>query len=82
MEDAASSFESVESSSAGDEDEVDGPLEKAARAGADLRIPQKAGISRNRKVQSNPAHSHRCKRGANDPKVSAWERVQEHKTSS
>ena len=70
MEEAASSFESVESSSASDED---------ARAGADLRIPQKAAISRNRKVQSNPAHSHRCKRGANDPKVSAWERVQEHK---
>eukprot|EP00112_Aurelia_sp_Birch-Aquarium-sp1_P014586 Seg3162.1 transcript_id=Seg3162.1/GoldUCD/mRNA.D3Y31 product="hypothetical protein" protein_id=Seg3162.1/GoldUCD/D3Y31 len=72
MEGAGSSdsVESVESSSSSDEEEVDGPLEKAARAGADLRVPQKAAIARMRKIQSNPANLQRGKRGANDPKVS------------
>ena len=51
MEETAASVESLESSSSSDENEVDGPVEKAARACADLPMPQKAAIARTRKVQ-------------------------------
>ena len=47
------------------------PLEVAASAGARLSTPEKASISRKRKVQTNPAEKKRNVRGSVDPNVSA-----------
>ena len=60
-----------------DEEQIDeSPLEKAARAGANLSTPRKADIARKRKIQSNPAGKNRSTRGSKDPpKVTAWDRV-------
>ena len=51
-----------------DEEQIDeSPLEKAARAGANLSTPRKADIARKRKSQSNPAGKNRSTRGSKDP---------------
>ena len=60
-------------------DEYSDPLEVAASAGARLSTPEKASISRKRKVQTNPAEKKRNVRGSVDPNVSAWDRVNEFK---
>lgn len=61
----------------------DGPLEKAAKAGASLAAPKKAEIARERKVQSNPPPRPGQKqnsRGSKDPpRVCAWDRVKTYK---
>ena len=64
-----------------DEEQIDeSPLEKAARAGANLSTPRKADIARKQKIQSNPAGKNRSTRGSKDPpKVTAWDRVQKYK---
>ena len=62
-----------------DHDECSDPLEIAASAGARLSTPEKAGISRQRKVQTNPAEKKRNVRGSVDPNVSSWVRVKEFK---
>ena len=66
-------------SSSSEDDEYSDPLEVAASAGARLSTPEKASISRKRKVQTNPAEKKRNVRGSVDPNVSAWERVNEFK---
>ena len=43
-----------ESESDSDTDDETGPIEKATRAGANLSVPKKASIVRERKMQSNP----------------------------
>ena len=60
-------------------EEDSNPLTIAAKAGAKLSTPAKASISRQRKIQTNPAEKKRNARGAVDPNVSSWERVQEFK---
>ena len=40
---------------------------------------EKAKIARERKLQTNPAGKSRSTRGQSDPKLSSWQRVQEHK---
>ena len=64
-----------------DEEQIDeSPLEKAARAGANLTTPRKADIVRRRKIQSNSAGRNRSTSGSKDPpKVTAWDRVQKYK---
>ena len=64
-----------------DEEQIDeSPLEKAARAGANLSTPRKADIARKRKIQSNPAGKNRSTRGSKDPpKVTTCDRVQKYK---
>ena len=52
---------------------------EAKRLGANLRTPEKANIARKRKLQTNPASKSRSTRGQSDPKLSSWQRVQEHK---
>lgn len=56
-------------------------LQRPKRSGANLSCPKKASIARERKVQSNPAlvGKRRVTHGAHGPKMSAWQRVQEHK---
>ena len=66
-------------SSSSEDDEYSDPLEVAASAGARLSTPEKASISRKRKVQTNPAEKKRNVRGSVDPNVSAWDRVNEFK---
>ena len=44
-----------------------------------MSTPEKAGISRQRKVQTNPAEKKRNKHGSVDPNVSSWDRVKEFK---
>ena len=67
---------SEDSASEDDENVAFGPLEEAAQAGEDLRIPRKAHISRKRKIETNRGNQKRSKRGSKDPKlVSAWDRV-------
>ena len=61
------------------DDEYSDPLEVAASAGARLSTPEKASISRKRKVQTNPAEKKSNVRGSVDPNVSAWDRVNEFK---
>ncbi len=62
------------------DDENLGPLEQATQAGADLRVLQKADISRKRKIQTNPGNVECRKQGLKEPKlVSAWDRVKQHK---
>ena len=58
------------SSSSSEDDEYSDPLEVAASAGARLSVPEKASISRKRKVPTNPAEKKRNVRGSVDPKVS------------
>ncbi|CAB4018869.1 Hypothetical predicted protein [Paramuricea clavata] len=56
------------------------PLEEAAQAGEDLRIPRKAHISRKRKIETNRGNQKRSKRGSKDPKLlSAWDRIKQYK---
>ena len=55
------------------------PIAEAKRLGANLRSPAKAKIARERKLQTNPAGKSRSTRGQSDPKLSSWQRVQEHK---
>ena len=62
-----------------DHDEYSDPLEIAASAGARLSAPEKAGISQQRKVQTNPAEKKRSVRGSVDPNVCSWDRVKEFK---
>ena len=50
-------------SSSSEDDEYSDPLEEAASAGARLSTPEKASISRKRKVQTNPAEKKRNVRG-------------------
>ena len=69
-------------SSSSEDDEYTDPLEVAASAGARLSTPEKASISRKRKVRTNPAEKKRNVRGSVDPNVSAWERVNEFKDQS
>ena len=64
------------------EDEEDGHLEKAARAVAHLQLPEKAAIARTRRVQSNPAKLQSGKNCKTNPKVSTWDRVDEHRYAS
>ena len=70
------------SSSSSDSEEnrstEENPLEIAATAGARLSTPDKANISRQRKVQTNPAGMKNI-RGTVGPNVSAWERLKEFK---
>ena len=54
-------------------------IAEAKRLGANLRTPEKAKIARERKLQTNPAGKSRSTRGQSDPKLSSWQRVQEHK---
>ena len=65
-------------SSSSEDDEYSDPLEVAASAGARLSTPEKASISRKRKVQTTPAEKMRNVRGSVDPNESAWDRVNEH----
>ena len=65
--------------SSSEDDEDSDPLEVAASAGARLSTPEKASISRKRKVQTNPAEKKRNVRGSVDPNVSAWDRANEFK---
>ena len=44
-----------------------------------MSTPEKAGISRQRKMQTNPAEKKRKVRGSVDPNVSSWDRVKEFK---
>ena len=44
-----------------------------------IHTPEKAKIARERKLQTNPAGKSRSTRGQSDPKLSSWQRVQEHK---
>ena len=69
----------TEESSSSSEDEVDGPLEKAASAGAHLQFPEKAAIARTRNAQSNAAQMQRGMLWETDPKASAGDRVHEHR---
>ena len=65
-----------------DESADEGPsnlIAEAKRLGANLRTPEKAKIARERKLQTNPAGKSRSTRGQSDPKLSSWQRVQEHK---
>ena len=65
-----------------DESADDGPsnqIVEAKRLGANLRTPEKAKIARERKLQTNPASKSPSTRGQSDPKLSSWQRVQEHK---
>ena len=62
-----------------EDDEYSDSLEEAASAGARLSVPEKASISRKRKVPTNPAEKKRNVRGSVDPKVSAWDRMNELK---
>lgn len=55
------------------------PLTIATNAGAQLSEPSKAIISRERKIQSNPAEKKRNVRGTVDPKVSSWDRIKDFK---
>ena len=66
-------------SSSSEDDEYSDPLEVAASAGARLSTPEKASISRKRKVPTNPAEKKRNVHGSVDPIVSAWDRVNEFK---
>ena len=66
-------------SSSSEDDEYSDPLEVAASAGARLSTPEKASISRKRKMRTNPAEKKRNVRGSVDPNVSAWDRVDEFK---
>ena len=66
-------------SSSSEDDEYLDLLEVAASAGARLSTPEKASISRKRKVQTYPAEKKRNVRGSVDPNVSAWDRVNEFK---
>ena len=52
-----------------EDDEYSDPLEVAASAGARLSTPEKASISRKRKVQTNPAEKKRNVGGSVDPKL-------------
>ena len=60
-----------------EDDEYSDPLEVAASAGARLSTPEKASISRKRKVQTNPAEKKRNVLGSVDPNVSVWDKVNE-----
>ena len=53
------------------------PIAEAKRLGAKLRTPEKNKIARERKLQTNPAGKSRSRQS--DPKLSSWQRVQEHK---
>ena len=70
-----------DSACSSDHDEYSDPLEIAASAGASLSTPEKAGISRQRKVQTNPAEKKRNVRDSRsvDPNVSSWDTVKEFK---
>ena len=52
------------------------PVGEAQSLGVNLSVPDKAVISGNWKIQTNPAGKSRSNPGKNDPKVSAWQRVQ------
>ena len=71
--------EASDNSCSSEDDEYSDPLEEAASAGARLSVPEKASISRKRKVPTNPAEKKRNVRGSVDPKVSAWDRMNEFK---
>ena len=71
--------EASDNSCSREDDEYSDPLEEAASAGARLSVPEKASISRKRKVPTNPAEKKRNVRGSVDPKVSAWDRLNEFK---
>lgn len=71
--------EASDNSCSSEDDEYSDPLEEAASAGARLSVPEKASISRKRKVPTNPAKKKRNVRGSVDPKVSAWDRMNEFK---
>ena len=70
---------SSDNSCSSEDDEYSDPLEEAASAGARLSVPEKASISQKRKVSTNPAEKKRNVRGSVDPKVSAWDRMNEFK---
>ena len=55
------------------------PLRVATETGARLNTPEKASISRERKVQRNPAEKKRNVRGTAEPNVSAWDRLNQFK---
>ena len=74
----ADESDSNSSSSSADEGPIN-PIAEAKRLGANLSTPKKAKIARERKIQTNPAGKSRSERGENDPKLSSWQRVQEHK---
>ena len=74
----ADESDSNSSSSSADEGPIN-PIAEAKRLGANLSTPKKAKIARERKIQTNPAGKSRSERGKNDPKLSSWQRVQEHK---
>ena len=49
------------------------------KARARLSTPEKAAISRKRKMQTNPNEKKQNVRGTTDPKVSAWDRLNQFK---
>ena len=51
--------EASDNSCSREDDEYSDPLEEAASAGARLSVPEKASISRKRKVPTNPAEKKR-----------------------
>ena len=55
------------------------PIAEAKRLVTNLRTPEKAKIARERKLQTNLAGKSRSTRGQCNPKLSSWQRVQEHK---
>lgn len=55
------------------------PLTVPACAGATFSTPEKANISRKRKVQTNAAEKKRNVHESLHPNVSAWDRVNEFK---
>ena len=59
--------------------EENDPIGEAQRFGANLSVPDKSVISRKQEIQTYPAGKSRSTHGKNDPKVSAWQKVQQHK---
>ncbi|KAK3744779.1 hypothetical protein QZH41_004216 [Actinostola sp. cb2023] len=71
-------YSSSEDSEDSEDSSID-PIQVAKTRGADLKEPEKAAISRKRKIERNEAGGKKSVHGTNDPKVSAYQRVKEYK---
>ena len=74
-----SSTSSEEMASSSEDSASEDPINIAKGRGADLKEPEKAEITRTRKVQRNQAGGKKTVRGQKDPKVSAYQRVRENR---
>ncbi|KAK3734546.1 hypothetical protein QZH41_010390, partial [Actinostola sp. cb2023] len=61
-------YSSSEDSEDSEDSSID-PIQVAKTRGADLKEPEKAAISRKRKIERNEAGGKKSVRGTNDPKV-------------